>query len=835
MAKSSPTQQLWTYITECLRLLYWIYFKPIIFQRFLIDIHSDLHLTSNLFEMRSEFVINPRLRSYIGKIFSLIVVIPLAIIVFVGSIYSIAITQYFNWLNSVSFMLVWGGGFWLMWMFLSEKKLFLYFFLPIIIVIVLLLYYIDGFVLNSFQLLFNVVNIALIGLFIAYFMAMFLNVRDLVLLGISLGSLLGLALGRGFASFFYALLESSLLIIGALFYFFTVFLFYLIYFIIILYFIFIGMLLLVIPSLLLISLLFFVIFVIFDIFIWFLPFVSVAVAYIFGALNFYFLLPQRQWIRLLTLLAPSKQRMKRLRYLTNWSYESIYLPFIDRWIVDAYRTNPVIARQMIQHLITSTNQQKVAAQAIVEIAVERLGHTQTVSDIVASRGELGWIPSPPPLEVGPALPKLLEISQDVRAAKNATSAYLQRELLNEPIKSLQDLTSQLAFGEYAHWATTYGAVVQKWQGILETAQETLAEEAQKVSEIPQAYVVGPALNPQRANSRFKGRKDLFREIEMIALSDQPSILLLQGGRRTGKSSTLNYLPERLPSTFVPLVVDVQGIADASTLTGLADGLASQVIKMALRSHGLTLSAPNPYLLDKDPFPALRDWMDEVEKEKEIKGKRILLCLDEFERLEEVIRETGSRAPLNFLRHVMQHRHRWVLLFSSSHKLEELAPYWSDYLINTRSLHISYLREEEARELIVKPVEDFPDIYEPETVDAIIQLTRCHPFLVQLVCQEVVERLNREQRKLATPEDVPAVVSIAIERASGYFLELWNNILNEEERAVLRGLVAGEQPSAEARSVVRRLVRKEVLEQKNGGYAFQVPLVEAFVREKVLDE
>ena len=108
---------------------------------------------------------------------------------------------------------------------------------------------------------------------------------------------------------------------------------------------------------------------------------------------------------------------------------------------------------------------------------------------------------------------------------------------------------------------------------------------------------------------------------------------------------------------------------------------------------------------------------------------------------------GSRAPLNFLGNVLQHRTAWTLLFSGSHEPNELPDYWSDYLINTRTLRVSYWDEESARELIVEPVEDFPDICDcakrsakgdRTAVDAIIHLTRCQPYLVQLTCYEVVE-------------------------------------------------------------------------------------------------
>ncbi|MEH2293560.1 hypothetical protein [Nostoc sp.] len=43
--------------------------------------------------------------------------------------------------------------------------------------------------------------------------------------------------------------------------------------------------------------------------------------------------------------------------------------------------------------------------------------------------------------------------------------------------------------------------------------------------------------------------------------------------------------------------------------------------------------------------------------------------------------------------------------------------------------MTYLQESEVRDLILHPVENFADIYEPTAIEAIIQLIRCQPFLV----------------------------------------------------------------------------------------------------------
>jgi len=518
-------------------------------------------------------------------------------------------------------------------------------------------------------------------------------------------------------------------------------------------------------------------------------------------------------------------------------------PMLSRRIQENYRDNPATTQQTIESFITSAiyNHQQVAAQAIAGIAVDNLSRCQLLSDIADIADDLVWIPSPAPKQLGSVLPQLLDISQSVRASVEATSPYRKSELLNRPITALRQLLNSLTVEENAQLVAAFGNIAQRWLTILETAQRTLEEQAQYSKEIRQVYIAGNALDPQTAKNRFKGRIDLFREIERLALEEPPPVLLLYGGRRTGKTSTLKYLPHRVGVNLVPLLVDVQGAASATTLSGLAENLATQIIEAARRlPRRLDLPYPDKNKLAQDPFPALQDWLGELERT--VPSKRFLLCLDEFERLSEVVEATGSRTPLNFLRNVLQHRAAWTLLFSGSHEPKELPDYWSDYLINTRTLRVSYLDEDSARELIVQPVEDFTNIYEPTAIDAIIHLTRCQPYLVQLTCYEVVELLNRDIREnrrdastpKATAQDVETVVPTVLERGGEYFRELWKS-LTESDRHLLRRLVQGETPTPQDKTVLRKLERKEILEKTESSYRFQVPLVQNYVEQVVEEE
>ncbi|BAZ52255.1 hypothetical protein NIES4103_49140 [Nostoc sp. NIES-4103] len=803
MSNTPTASGFWSYVAECVRLLYWTYFKPFTFERWLRDIHPELKPRDNPFAKRAEFRTNPRLRRYAWQVWWLTAVVPVLAVLLVTPIYTLASGKSFNWFVSCVFLVGWLIG---RILDRGDNKNRLVIVLAAVLTIVLAIIFLS---VLSGVVVAVAVGIVAIGVAIGVMaVGVASGVVSSVVSGVAVGVAVGVgigvpedvvggvpgsvAMGVGFGVTGRVAFGVALGVVGSL----------------------VGGL---------------------------TGNVVVSMAFLLGVLRVYFWLPELLWILILFFFSRIGERVNCLRYLPPRFDEVIILPlpFMDVMIVEAHRNNPTAAHQTINYLINSTNQQKVAARAIYGIASDTLNRCQTLRDIEDIANQLTWIPSPPPKELGTVLPQFLDISQNVKASMEATSPYRQRELLNIPINALHDLKNSLAFGKNALLATRFGSIAERWLTILETARRTLEETAKKSKEIRQVYIAGNSLDPQTAKNRFKGRIDIFREIENLALAEQPPVLLLYGGRKTGKTSALKYLPHKTGSDIIPLFVDIQGVASATTLKGFAENFAQQLQEVARQlPRKIYLPDPNTDKLAEDPFPALQTWFAEIEKT--IPNKRFLLCLDEFERLSEVVQATNSRAPLNFIRHLVQHQKQWILLFSGLHLLSELDAYWSDYLINTYAVQMSYLQESEARELILQPVEEFPNIYEPTAVDMIIQLTRCQPYLVQLMCQELVELLNRDMRKnrreadtaKVTVQDVEEVIPTVLERGKQYFQELWTS-LADGDRNFLRSLIQGEIPTQQPKGVVRKLVRKGILTPE--GNAFQVPLVKKSIEQFLEDE
>ena len=191
--------------------------------------------------------------------------------------------------------------------------------------------------------------------------------------------------------------------------------------------------------------------------------------------------------------------------------------------------------------------------------------------------------------------------------------------------------------------------------------------------------------------------------------------------------------------------------------GFLYNLARGMIESAQRQRNLRLPALPREALADDPFTRFDEWLDEIEQA--LGTGTALLALDEFEALDRAIEEGrfSASAILGMLRHLGQHRPRWKILLASSHSAEELNR-WSSYLVNVQTVQIGYLRQAEARQLIEHPVPDALLRYEPAATDLILRLTHGHPFLVQLLCSEIVVLKNEQapaERRLATAADVAA--------------------------------------------------------------------------------
>ncbi|MFP4102399.1 AAA family ATPase, partial [Coleofasciculus sp.] len=521
-------------------------------------------------------------------------------------------------------------------------------------------------------------------------------------------------------------------------------------------------------------------------------------------------------------------------------FQRLPLLGLDTYLLLVMEHNPVEGNAAIEYL--NTSRQRWAAQAAqIELDTRKL---ERCTDIEAIRKAYhSFAPGNLEGSANAILDKFHSISTDVDAALNQNSVYNQRIPLENVTKVLDLLVQELTRSSN-EYAPRFRPIAVRWQQIVVEYVQTLIAATELHQEIDDPYIFGVPLNEQV--QLFMGRTSIGLRIEKLILDRRRPPLLLYGQRRMGKTSLLNNLGRLLPKSIIPMFVDLQGApTSASDHAGFLYNLAKGMRYSAKRQADLTLPLLTREALTDDPFTTFDEWLDDVEQT--LDNNTVLLALDEFEVLDKALTEGhfSETDVLGMLRHLIQHRPRFKVLLAGSHTIEEFQR-WASYLINVQVVHISYLNEPEARQLIERPIPEFTLRYEPDAVERVLSLTRCHPCLVQLLCSEIVALKNEQEvsvRRLATVADVEAAIPEALSSGSFFFADIERNQVDELGLAILRFLAAqGEGVSIGKAALSREfpdhlnptlnlLLQRELIEDSGCGYGFQVELIRRwFARE-----
>jgi hypothetical protein len=500
-----------------------------------------------------------------------------------------------------------------------------------------------------------------------------------------------------------------------------------------------------------------------------------------------------------------------------------------------------IGRQDRQAGARSFRQGWAARNALVELTAMEMENVQDLTSMANMAERLVWLPAELPVELREVLPAIQRVVQRAKAVQESETLWNKRENLVRAREEVQAIRQAWGWNPRGRTAVRFGPILEDWLRILEREEQALADQQNRERLIPNVYVVG---SPLVTGSRvFKGRRDLFLSLERILAgpADQRPTLLLYGQRRSGKTSVLHQLPVRLGPDYVPVFVDMQSAANAESASGLLYSLSRAITDSARDLRRLSLPTLSQEAVAADPYTAFQEWLREVEAN--LDRRLILLTLDEYERIEEMLNDGRiDRRILNLLRHLTQHHPPVTVLLSGSHTPYSMAAYWADYLIGVQLLRVSYLEETEARELIEKPIPDFPLQYEEAAAERILQATRGQPFLVQATCQRLVDQVNREHRSHVTLADTEAALeSLVMADDTLYWRELWTGYASDDaQRAILSAIahhqdeVIGEVALARkaggeySQGTISRLIDREILEKTEGGYRFQVELTRRWV-------
>lgn len=285
------------------------------------------------------------------------------------------------------------------------------------------------------------------------------------------------------------------------------------------------------------------------------------------------------------------------------------------------------------------------------------------------------------------------------------------------------------------------------------------------------YLPGTPLRPN--SNIFFGRDQLFNFIADNAAGwIQRNVLILIGQRRTGKTSTLLRLGERLPESLLPVYIDCQSLGIIPGMPALFHELA-WLISDTLISRDIKMDVPEIEAWESDPRGMFqRQFMPKVRSLLPA-GTMILLVFDEFEAFENLVND-GILPPtfFTYLRHLMQHSEGLSFLFVGTRRLEEMsADYWSILFNIALYERIHYLSNRSSMRLITEPVAPHL-IYDDLALDKIWRVTAGHPYFLQLVCYTLVKQANENQNAYITISDVNSGLDEMLNLGEVHFAYIW---------------------------------------------------------------
>ncbi len=309
------------------------------------------------------------------------------------------------------------------------------------------------------------------------------------------------------------------------------------------------------------------------------------------------------------------------------------------------------------------------------------------------------------------------------------------------------------------------------------------------------YVTGDPLGPAYGHDLFYGREDLIAQIGR-QIGTHGNVVLLEGNRRTGKTSILNHLagPTAIPG-WLAVYASLQGTAGSDFRTGvptaevfrvMARGIATGLRKLTLDvplPNGQVIPAGKPSLGvarachegigAESPFADFLDYLELVLAALEPLGLGLLLMLDEFDKLQVGIDNgvTSPQVPEN-IRFLIQSNPRFSAILTGSRRLKRLREeYWSALYGLGTSIQVTALDEASARKVVTEPVRDLLT-YSRAAVDTVLEATARHPYLMQCLCSRIFEDAFRTGTRSITDSVVSSAV-MSLVRDNEHFATLWD--------------------------------------------------------------
>jgi tetratricopeptide (TPR) repeat protein len=300
---------------------------------------------------------------------------------------------------------------------------------------------------------------------------------------------------------------------------------------------------------------------------------------------------------------------------------------------------------------------------------------------------------------------------------------------------------------------------------------------------------------------FYGRDELIDNSSkaIINAGKQGKSIVIYGQKRAGKSSILYHLGQKLSQCPELLIVDLKNIAsiidrnskypfEYQLLWGIMNELNISVELMNSNSRN-KLEFEFPSMADFYASPSSLVYFKDVLRRFTMRAsenvywekKQIVLLIDEFSYIyEEILLGKIEPTFMKTWKALLQEKFFSVVLVGQD-VMQKFKQTFPNEFGTTQDERVTYLRFEDAYRLIDEPIKilekNGESRFRERAIDRIIELTSGSPYYIQILCNRLVETMNRKKAIYATEADVETIKNDLIVGVNSLGLDKFENLIN----------------------------------------------------------
>jgi tetratricopeptide (TPR) repeat protein len=310
-----------------------------------------------------------------------------------------------------------------------------------------------------------------------------------------------------------------------------------------------------------------------------------------------------------------------------------------------------------------------------------------------------------------------------------------------------------------------------------------------VDRIPKLFQIGKALTKSDAEL-FHGRNEVLEQIKDSFYGGvQRDRYFLDGIRRSGKTTILNFLGPYLPENVLPVYINLEDfrLHGPVNSAGVLSGFCTKIGLKAVEVHNVFLDMPTEEAFIAEPHHAFNKFLADVKVA--LPGYVPLLMIDEFQLLLEAIGRSGRESDqdtlvLDQLRARLEEGNLYTIM-TGSVRFDRLATIVKHRIFGSLGRkRVSFLSKEGMSDVLRAGVAQWATLL-PEALDRLYNLTGGYPWLAQIYGAGLVALLNGERRTVVTPEDVDYVTTTDVITSPELFEFWWpsEQLGSEEEHFI----------------------------------------------------